>query len=143
MVHTEELVISIVTIHNLSVPLSFIKIVNFMYIPPDLVPWRDLMTPRISGMQIFIMLIHVWYTQSSCLSLSLQFIIYLGLFFLKTGEFYVFTPRFGPKEGLNKPWDPGDGYFCNANTCIVHAEQFLISIFTIHNLSGPLSPKNP
>ena len=74
-----------------------------MYLSPDLVPKRDLMTPRVPEINIFVMLIHLWYTQSSCLSVFFQFAIYLGLFFLKTGEFYVFTPGFGTKEGLNDP----------------------------------------
>ena len=67
-----------------------------MYLPLDFVPKRDLMTPRISGMDIFVMLIHVWYTQSSCLSVFLQFKIFLGLFLLKKRKFDVLTPVFGP-----------------------------------------------
>ena len=61
------------------------------------------MTPRFPEINIFVMLIHLWYTQSSCLSVFLQFTIYLGLFLLKKREFDVFTPGFGPKEGINDP----------------------------------------
>ena len=71
-----------------------------MYLPPDLVPKGDLMTPRILGVDIFVLIIHVWYTQSKCLSVFLQFRIFLGLFLLKTRKFDVFTPGFGPKGGL-------------------------------------------
>ena len=74
-----------------------------MYLPPDLVLKGDLMTYRISGMDIFALLIHAWYRQSSCLSVFLQFRIFLGLFLLKTRKFDVFTPGFGPKGGLNDP----------------------------------------
>ena len=74
-----------------------------MYLPPDFVPKGDLMTPRISRMDIFVLLKHVWYTQSSCLSVFLQFKLFLGLFLLKPRKFDVFTPGFGPKGGLNDP----------------------------------------
>ena len=67
-----------------------------MYLPPDLVPKGDLMTPRIPGMDIFVLLIHVWYTTSSCLSVFLQFKILLRLFLFKTRRFDVLTPVFGP-----------------------------------------------
>ena len=93
-----------------------------MYLPPDLVLKGDLMTYRIPGMDIFVLLLHVWYTQSSCLSASLQIRIFLGLFLLKKRKFDVFAPRFGPKKGLNDPWNLGDGYFCNTNTCMVPAK---------------------
>ena len=74
-----------------------------MYLPPDLVPKGDLVTPRISGMDIFVFLKHVWYTQSSCLSVFLQFRFFLGLFLLKIRKFDVITPGFGPKGELNDP----------------------------------------
>ena len=74
-----------------------------MYLPPDLVPKGDLMTPRIPEMDIFVLLIHAWYRQSSCLSVFLQFRIFLGLFYLKNRKFDVFTPGFGPKGQLNDP----------------------------------------
>ncbi len=112
-----------------------------MYLPPDLFPKGDLMTPRILRMDILVFLIYIWYTRSSCLSVFLQLTISLGLFLLKTHKFDVFTPRFGPKGDLIDAQNPGDGYFCIANTCMVHAEQLLISIFTIQNLSGTLFPK--
>ena len=74
-----------------------------MHLPPDLVPKGDLIIPRIQGMDIFVLLIHVLYTPSSSLSVFLQFKNFLGLFLLKIRKFDVFTPRFGPKGGLNDP----------------------------------------
>ena len=69
------------------------------------------MTPRILEMDIFVLLIHVWYTQSSCLSVFLQFRILLGLFTLRKRKFDVFTPGFGPKEGVNDSENPEDSNF--------------------------------
>ena len=46
----------------------------------------------------------------------------MGLFLPKTRKFDVMTPGFGPKGGLNDPQNPGGGYFCIDNTCMVHAE---------------------
>ena len=143
MVHAEQSLISIFTIQNFFGPTSPKKNVNLMYLPPDLVPKGDLVTPRISGMDIFVFLKHVWYTQSCCLSVFLQFRIFLDLFLLKTRKFDVFTPGFGPKGGLNGPYQPVGGYFGIDITCMVYAEQLLISIFTIQNFSGPISPKTP
>ena len=74
-----------------------------MYLPPDLVPKGDLMTPRIQGLDIFVLLLHIWYTPSSSLSVFLQFRIFLGLFLLKIRKFDVITPGFGPKGELNDP----------------------------------------
>ena len=76
------------------------------------------------------------------LSASLQFTIFLGLFHLKHRKFDVLTPGFGPKRGFIDLQNPGDGYFCIVTTCVVQEQQLFISIFTIHNFSGPTSPKN-
>ena len=67
-----------------------------MYLPLDLVPKRDLMTPRISGIDIFVMLIHVWYTQSSCLSVFFTTHNLSGPLSPKKRKFDVLTPVFGP-----------------------------------------------
>ena len=97
--------------HRVSLSLQFtiylglflLKKHEFEVLPPDLVPNRDLMTPRIPGMDIFVLVIHVWYTRSTCLSVFLQFAIFMGLFLLKNRKFDVFTPGFGPKGELNDP----------------------------------------
>ena len=99
-----------------------------MYLPPDLVPKGNLMTPRIPGMDIFVLLLHVWYTQSSCLSASLQFRIFLGLFLLKKRKFDVFTPGLGPKRKLMTPRIPGIDIF----VFLIHAwyrQSSCLSVF--------------
>ena len=57
--------------------------IKLVYLPPVLVPKRVPMTLRNLRMDNFVMLIHVWYTRNSYLSVFSQFRIYLGLFLLK------------------------------------------------------------
>ena len=66
------------------------------------------MPPRIPQMDIFVILIHVWYPQNRYLPVFSQFRIYLGLFLLKNCHVGVFTSGFGLKEGPNDPYNPVD-----------------------------------
>ena len=67
-----------------------------MYLPPVLVPKRDIMTPRIPRIYIFVTVIHVWYTQNIYLLLFSQFRIYLGFILMQNRECGVFTPVLAP-----------------------------------------------
>ena len=74
-----------------------------MYLPPVLAPKKDLMSRKIMQVDVFVMLMHALYTHSSYLLVFSRFRIYLWLFLLKKYIICVFTPGFGPKEGLNEP----------------------------------------
>ena len=81
---------------------------------------------------------------------SLNYLLHIVLYFhifIKFNEHlkmakHVFVFFFGRMIAFNDPYNPGDGYFCIDDTCMVHVEYLRVSIFTIHNFYGPISPKN-
>ena len=83
--------------------LFLLKNGKLVYLPPVLVRQRDLMTPRILRIDIFVMVIHLCYTRNNYLSLFLQFRIYLGLFLLKNGKLVYLPPVLVRKRDLMTP----------------------------------------
>ena len=80
--------------------------VNLVYLPPVLVPKRSLITTRLPQMDIFVMLIHVSYTQNNYLSLVSQFRIYPGFFSCETVNLVYLPPVLVLNRDLMTPRIP-------------------------------------